>query len=43
METAAIQAIETGHERIALASLTEDLTTETLVSISDRRRPRPAP
>jgi TniB protein len=43
MEAAAIQAIETGHERIALASLTEDLTAETLVSISDRRRPRPAP
>jgi hypothetical protein len=43
MEAAAIQAIETGQERIAVASLTEGLTAETLVSISDRRRPRPVP
>ena len=42
-EAAAIQAIGTGHERIALGLLTEDLTTDTLVSISDRRRPRPVP
>lgn len=43
MEVAAIQAIQTGHERIDLGVLTDDLTTETLVSISDRRRPRPTP
>jgi putative transposase len=43
MEAAAIQAIETGHERIDLGLLTEDLTAQSLVSMSDRRRPRPTP
>jgi hypothetical protein len=43
MEVAAIQAIETGRERIDLSLLTDDLTAETLVSMSDRRRPRPTP
>jgi chromosomal replication initiation ATPase DnaA len=42
MEAAAIQAIETGHERIDVGLLTEDLTAQSLVSMSDRRRPRPA-
>jgi hypothetical protein len=43
MEAVAIQAIETGHERIDLGLLTEDLTAQSLVSMSDRRRPRPTP
>jgi hypothetical protein len=37
LEAAAIQAIETEHEHINLQMLTEDLTMEILVSISDRR------
>jgi hypothetical protein len=37
---AAIQAIEKEHELINLQMLMEDLTTETLVSISDRRSRR---
>jgi hypothetical protein len=41
IEAAAIQAIETGHERIDLSLLTDDLTAQTLVSMSDRRRSRP--
>jgi hypothetical protein len=41
-EAAAIQAIETEHEHINLQTLTDDLTTETLVSISDRRSRRTA-
>jgi hypothetical protein len=41
MEAAAIHAIETGRERIDLSLLTDDLTAQTLVSMSDRRRPRP--
>lgn len=43
MEAAAIQAIEMGHERIDLGLLTDDLTAQPLVSMSDRRRPRPTP
>jgi TniB protein len=43
MEAAAIQAIESGHERIDLGLLTDDLTAQSLVSMSDRRRPRPTP
>ena len=42
LEAAAIQAIETEHEHINLQTLTDDLTTETLVSISDRRSRRTA-
>jgi len=42
LEAAAIQAIETKHEHINLQTLTDDLTTETLVSISDRRSRRTA-
>jgi hypothetical protein len=42
LEAAAIQAIETEHEHINLQMLTEDLTMETLVSISDRRSRRAA-
>ncbi len=42
LEAAAIQAIETEHEHISLQTLTDDLTTETLVSISDRRSRRTA-
>jgi hypothetical protein len=41
LEAAAIQAIEKEHELINLQMLTDDLTTETLVSISDRRTRRP--
>ena len=40
LEAAAIQAIEKEHELINLQMLTDDLTTETLVSISDRRTRR---
>jgi Bacterial TniB protein len=40
LEAAAIQAIEKEHELINLQTLTDDLTTETLVSISDRRSRR---
>jgi hypothetical protein len=42
LEAAAIQAIETAHEHINLQMLTDDLATETLVSISDRRSRRTA-
>jgi hypothetical protein len=42
LEAAAIQAIETEQENINLQMLTEDLTMETLVSISDRRSRRAA-
>jgi Bacterial TniB protein len=37
LETAAIEAIRSGEERICLALLKEDLVTESLVSIVDRR------
>jgi hypothetical protein len=40
VETAAIRAIESGAERIDTESLTDDLATHTLVSISDRRSRR---
>jgi Bacterial TniB protein len=40
IETAAIQAIETGKERIDLDSLSDHVVTETLVSISERRSRR---
>jgi hypothetical protein len=41
IETAAIQAIETGKEHIDLDSLSDHVVTETLVSISERRSRRP--
>jgi len=37
LETAAIEAIRSGEERICLSLLKEDLVTESLVSIADRR------
>lgn len=37
LETAAIEAIRSGEERICLSLLKEDLVTESLVSIVDRR------
>jgi hypothetical protein len=37
LETAAIEAIRSGEERICLPLLKEDLVTESLVSIADRR------
>jgi hypothetical protein len=43
MEAAAIHAIKTGRERIDLSLLTDDMTAQTLVSMSDRRRPHPTP
>lgn len=42
IETAAIQAIESGKERIDLDSLSDHIVTETLVSISERRLRRAA-
>lgn len=42
IETAAIQAIESGKERIDLDSLSDQIVTETLVSISERRSRRAA-
>jgi hypothetical protein len=42
LEEAAMRGIETGRERIDIESLSEDLTTHTLVSISDRRSRRVA-
>jgi Bacterial TniB protein len=40
METAAVEAIRSGEERISLALLKEELVTESLVSIADRRSRR---
>lgn len=40
VEAAAIRAIESGLEHIDTATLTDDLATHTLVSISDRRSRR---
>lgn len=40
IEKAAIEAIRSGRERIDLASLTEDLVAESLISIVDRRNRR---
>jgi hypothetical protein len=40
IETAAIEAIRSGEERIALALLNDELVTESLVSIKDRRNRR---
>jgi hypothetical protein len=37
METAAVEAIRSGEERIRLALLKEELVTESLVSIADRQ------
>jgi hypothetical protein len=37
LETAALEAIRSGEERICLSLLKEDLVTESLVSIADRR------
>ena len=40
METAAVEAIRSGEERITLALLKEELVTEALVSIADRKARR---
>jgi hypothetical protein len=40
IETAATEAIRSGQERIDLSSLKDDLVTESLVSITDRRNRR---
>jgi hypothetical protein len=40
MEAAAIEAIHSGEERISLSLLKDDLVTESLVSIADRRTRR---
>jgi hypothetical protein len=40
VETAAVEAIRSGEERICLPLLREDLVTESLVSIADRRTRR---
>jgi hypothetical protein len=40
MEAAAIEAIRSGEERISLSLLKDDLVTESLVSIADRRTRR---
>jgi len=42
IERAAIEAIQSGRERIDLTSLTEDLVAESLISIADRRKRRVA-
>jgi hypothetical protein len=42
LETAAIAAIKSGHERIEEEALTEQFAAQNLVSISDRRRRRAA-
>jgi len=42
IETAAVEAIRSGEERICLSLLKEDLVTESLVSIADRRTRRPS-
>lgn len=42
IETAAIEAIRSGEERIGLSLLKEDFVTESLVSIADRRTRRPS-
>jgi hypothetical protein len=42
VETAAVEAIRTGKERIDLSLLKDDLITESLVSIVDRRTRRPS-
>jgi hypothetical protein len=40
METAAVEAIRSGEERVTLALLKEELVTESLVSIADRQTRR---
>jgi hypothetical protein len=40
METAAVEAIRSGQERISLSLLKEELVTESLVSIADRHARR---
>jgi hypothetical protein len=42
VETAAVEAIRSGKERIDLSLLRDDLITESLVSIVDRRTRRPS-
>ena len=42
LETAAVHSIQPGEEHIQLASLSEELITKTLVSMSDRRSRRAA-
>ena len=40
LESAAVEAIRSGEERICLSLLKEELVTESLVSIADRRTRR---
>jgi len=40
METAAIEAIRSGEERVSLSLLKEELVTESLVSIANRHTRR---
>ena len=40
METAAVEAIRSGEERVTLALLQEELVTESLVSMADRQTRR---
>ena len=40
IETAAVEAIRSGQEQISLALLKDDLVTESLISIADRRNRR---
>ena len=40
IETAAVEAIRNGQEQISLALLKDDLVTESLISIADRRNRR---
>ena len=40
IETAAVEAIRNGQEQITLALLKDDLVTESLISIADRRNRR---
>ena len=42
LEEAAVQAIASGAERIELVTLSEEVVTASLVSISDRRTRRTA-
>ena len=42
LETAAVEAIRSGEERITITLLKEELITESLVSIADRRSRRPS-
>jgi len=41
-ETAAVEAIRSGEERVTLTLLKDELLTESLVSIADRQNRRPS-